>query len=90
MLSVVYVDTSDDLKVCEALLRRFEILGWLKMALKVEANIWHPKEKLGFFAKNEKVRYLLWIEEMRDKFIFQAEDLVNAGEEKLRIGKGKY
>lgn len=90
MLSAVYIDTSGDPKVCEALLRRFGILSWLEMALKIEANIWHSKEELGFLAKNEKVRYLVWIEEMRDKFIFQAGDLTNAGEEKLSFEKGKY
>lgn len=89
-LGAVYIDTSGDLKVCEALLRRFGILGWLEMALKTEANIWHPKEELGFLAKTEKVKYLVWIEEMRDKFTLQAGDLVNPREEKISFGKGKY
>lgn len=90
MLGAVYIDTSGDLEVCEALLRRFGILGWLEMALKLEADIWHSKEGLGFLAKNEKVRYLVGIEEMRDKFTLQAGDLVNAREEKISFGKGKY
>ena len=89
-LGAVYIDTSGDLKVCEALLRRFGILGWLEMALKTEANIWHPKEELGFLAKNAKVRYLVWIEEMMDKFTLQAGDLVKPREEKISFGKGKY
>lgn len=86
----VYVDTSGDLKVCEALLRGFEILGRVEMALKIEANTWHPKEELSFLAENEKVRYLVWIEEMSDTFIFQVGELVNAGEDKFPFGKGNY
>lgn len=59
MLGAVYIDTSGDLEICEALVRRFGILGWLEIALKIEANLWHPKEELGFLTKNEKVRYLV-------------------------------
>ena len=96
MLGAVYIDTGGDLQACEALLRRFGILDWLEMALKIEINLWHPKEELGFLAQNEKVRYLVWIEEMMsddddDEFTLQAGDLVNAGdEEELIFGKGKY
>ena len=40
MLGAVYVDTNDDLKVCETLLRRFGILGWVEITLKSDkANI---------------------------------------------------
>ena len=39
VLGAVYIDTSGDLKICEALLRRFGILGWVETALKRKARI---------------------------------------------------
>jgi len=90
VLGAVYVDTSGDLKICEALLRRFGILGWVETALKREARIWHPKEELGVLARNEKVRYRVWIEKVDDCIAGPVEELVNAGEENLVFGKGWY
>lgn len=60
------------------------------MALKREARIWHPKEELGVLARNEKVRYRVWIEKVDDCIAIPVEELVNAGEENLVFGKGRY
>ena len=62
VLGAVYIDTNGDLNICEALLRRFRILGWVETALEREARTWHPKKKLRVLARNEKVRYQVWIE----------------------------
>jgi len=59
-------------------------------ALKREARIWHPKEELGVLARNEKVRYRVWIEKVDDCIAVPVEELVNAGEEYLVFGKGRY
>ena len=90
VLGAVYVDTSGDLEICEALLRRFGILGWVEIALKNEGRIWHPKEELRVLARNEKVRYLVWIEKVDDCIAVSFGDPANVGEENLVLGKGRY
>ena len=92
VLGAVYVDTSGDLKSCEALLARFGILDWVETALRREVRILHPKEELGVVAGNEKVRYQVWIEKAEDCLTVPVEELVvNASEEEsLVFGKGRY
>lgn len=90
VLSAVYLDTNGDLDICEALLRKFGILGWVETTLKREARIWHPKEELGVLARNEKVKYQVFIEKADDYIAVLIGELVNAGEENLTFGKGRY
>ena len=90
ILGAVYIDSSGDLDVCEEFLRRFGILGWVEMALKEEVLICHPKEELGYYAKNKRVRYLVWIEELNDDFTDSVGKTVNASEDTLVFGKGRY
>lgn len=89
MIGAVYIDTTGDLKACDALLRRFGIMEWVETALKKEVQIRHPKEEVGRLARNEKVRYRVWIE-LDDCIAGSIGELVNAGEEKLDLGNGRY
>ena len=90
LLGAVYIDTSGDLKSCDALLRRFGILGWVETALEKEARIRHPKEELGILARIEKVRYRVWIEKVDDCIAVPVGKLAKAGEEKLVFEKRRY
>lgn len=83
VLGAVYTDMNGDLNIWEALLRRFGILGWVETALKGEARIWHPKEELGVLARNEKVRYQVWIQKVDDCIAVLIGKLVNVVEEHL-------
>ena len=89
VLGAVYIDTGGDLKACDALLRRFGIIDWVETALKKEVQIRHPKEEVGGLAMNEKVRYRVWIEH-DDSITGSSGELVNAVEEKLDLGNGRY
>jgi len=89
VLGAVYIDTTGDLRACDALLRRFGIMDWVETALKKEVQIQHPKEEVGRLARNEKVRYRVWIE-LDDCTAGLIGELVNAGEEKLDLGNGRY
>ena len=90
VLGAVYVDTSGDLELCEAVLARFGILGWVETALERGARIWHPKEELGILAGNERVRYRVGIDKVDDCIAVPVEELVDAGEERLVLEKGRY
>ena len=90
VLGAVYTDTSGDLKICEALLRRFGILGWVETTLKREARIWYPKKELRILARNEKVRYRVWIKKVDDCIAVLVGELVNVDEENLVFEKGRY
>ena len=90
VLGAVYIDTGGDMDVCCALLRRFGILNWLETALKRDIQIWHPKEKLGWVARNKKVKYRVWTEERDKTTAVSVLDLVDASEEKIVLGKGRY
>ena len=89
VLGAVYIDTGGDLQACDALLRGFGIIDWVETALKKEVQIRHPKEEVGRLAGNEKVRYRVWIEQ-DDCIAGSSGELVNAGEEKLDLGNGRY
>ena len=56
------IDTGGDWEACDALLRGFGIVDWVETALKKEVQIRHPKEEVGVLARNEQVRYRVWIE----------------------------
>ncbi|KAK3175196.1 hypothetical protein OEA41_002442 [Lepraria neglecta] len=89
VLGAVYIDTGGDLTACDALLRGFGIIDWVETALKKEVQIQHPKEEVGVLARNEQVRYRVWIEH-DDCIAGSSGVLVNEGEEKLDLGNGRY
>lgn len=90
VLGAVYIDTNGDLKACMAMLRRFGVLDWVETALKNNVQIRHPKEVVGHLAGTGKVRYLVWIGDGDDYDARPMEELVDAGQEKLTLGNGKY
>ena len=90
VLGALYIDTNGDLKACMAMLRRFGVLEWVDTALKNNVQIRHPKEEVGRLAGNQKVRYHVWIGDVDDYNDRPMEGLVDAGQEKLALGKGKY
>ncbi|KAL8746088.1 MAG: hypothetical protein Q9190_001845 [Brigantiaea leucoxantha] len=68
----------------------FGVLEWMETALKNNVQIRHPKEEVGRLAGNEKERYHVWIEDADDHDRGPMEELVDAGQEKLALGKGRY
>ena len=90
VLGALYIDTNGDLKACMAMLRRVGVLEWVETALKNNVQIRHPKEEVGRLAGNEKVRYHVWIRDVDDYDARPTEGLVDAGQEKLALGKGRY
>lgn len=44
MLSAIYIDTNNDLNICETFLRRFEILSSIEIALKKSSNLIFEKK----------------------------------------------
>ncbi|KAI4158586.1 MAG: hypothetical protein LQ342_007284 [Letrouitia transgressa] len=90
MLGAIYIDTNGDLKAYIAILRRFGVLEGVETALENNVQIRHPKEEVGRLAGNEKVRYHMWIEDVDDHDCGPMEELVDAGQEKLALGKGRY
>jgi len=83
-LGAIYIDTNGDLKAYIAILRRFGVLEWVETALKNNVQIRHPKEEVGRLAGNKISR------EDRGCDRAPMEELVDAGQEKLALGKGRY
>ncbi|KAF9877825.1 dicer-like protein 2 [Colletotrichum karsti] len=58
LLGALWVD-SGDMGVCERLVERFGILGFLDRILRDGVHCLHPKEELGHLADQESVQYVL-------------------------------
>ena len=60
------------------------MLERVETSLKNNVQIRLPKEEVGRLAGNKKVRYHVWIEDVDDQLM---KELVDAGQEKLVLGK---
>ena len=86
VLGAIYVDTNGDLKACHDMLRKIGIMDWVETALDSEVQIRHPKGEVGRLARNEKVRFQVWVENKSDRI----GQWMNLEEETLALGEGKY
>ena len=86
-MGAIYIDTNGELKAYIAILRRFGVLEWVETSSKNNVQIRHPKEEVGRLAGNKKVRYHVWIEDVDDHDRELMKELVDAGQEKLVLGK---
>lgn len=57
LLGAIYIDTSGSLAACEAFLDRLGIMGYLRLIIREDVALLHPKEKLGQLAGTETVTY---------------------------------
>ena len=58
--------------------------------MKNNVQIRHPKKEVRRLAGNKKVRYHVWIEDVDEPDRGPMEEVVDAGQETLALGKGRY
>ncbi|KAI9690851.1 MAG: hypothetical protein M1822_008470 [Bathelium mastoideum] len=63
VIGAIFMDSRHDLAPCERFVERLGVLGALDRILRDEVQVIHPKERVGIFAGNKKVKYTM---EMRE------------------------
>ena len=58
LLCAVYIDSHGSIPVCEALLEKLGLLGYLRRVLGEKIALLHPKQELGILADSEEVKYV--------------------------------